>query len=522
MAVPVERIIRELSRPQAYPLKVERVEVKQTHISVVFLAGVHAYKVKKPVDFGFLDYTTLEKRLHNCHEELRLNRRLSPDVYLDVVPVIEGPEGLLISDHSMVDHAVEYAVKMKRLDEKCLLYNLLLDGSVDAFTMNVIAKRVSIFHKGAARSARITEKGGTKAVVFNTEEDFDQVEPFVEEDLSRRAFNRIADYTRTFLDVNMNLFTRRETDGWIRDGHGDLHSRNIYMIDGIKILDCIEFNERFRYGDILSDAAFLAMDLEKLGYRELAAVFTDSYLRLMGQSGFKGLFNFFKCYRAVVRGKVEGFRLRDPDVSLGDQDAKGYFKLAEQYARSLTPPVLIAACGLMGSGKSRLADALSSLLDLEVLSSDRVRKELAGIDSAEHRYVPFGSDIYSAQFSRRTYDRLHDLAAGCLRKGKSVYVDASYLDARKRSMVRMIARRENARFILLYLDPGVDVLRKRLRDRDRIPGTVSDGREDILQDQIHVFETPDEVPEDMKLTIGDPGDLESQVRSIYRRLLATT
>ena len=187
MAVTVERIIRELSRPQAYPYNVKKVEVLQTHVSIIFLAGNLVYKVKKAVNFDFLDFTTLEKRRHYCLEEVRLNRRLSPEVYLDVVPVTEGPAGLLISDPATGDPAVEYAVKMKRLDESSLLSSLLVNGSVDNPTINSIAKKISNFHKEAERSKRITSKGGTDAVVFNTEEDFQQVGPYVGKTLSREA-----------------------------------------------------------------------------------------------------------------------------------------------------------------------------------------------------------------------------------------------------------------------------------------------------------------------------------------------
>ena len=523
----VERIIRELSRPYAYPFTVKKVEVLQTHVSMIFLAGNLVYKVKKAVNFDFLDFTTLEKRHHYCLEELRLNRRLSPEVYLDVVPITEGPQGLLISDPATGDAAVEYAVKMKRLDDSSMLSFKLLEGSIDDPTIYAIAVKISQFHKGAERSEEITTKGGTDAVIFNTEEDFQQVEPYVGDTLTRETFDTIADYTRTYLEVNRGLFVERETGGWIRDGHGDLHTRNIYLTDGIQVLDCIEFNERFRYGDILCDAAFLAMDMEKLGPEDLAAKFTDTYLDLMDQSDLTGLLNFYKCYRAVVRGKVEGFRSRDPDISPVEQDdarknARNYFLLAQRYARSLTPPFLVAACGLMGSGKSTLARAMVDLLDLEILSSDKIRKELGGIDPSERCHVPFNTGLYSRQFSRRTYDRLHEIAAACLKRGKSVFIDASYMDRETRSMAIKTANRENARFLLLHMDPGEDKLRERLRKRDVQTDIVSDGREELLSAQMEVFQAPGEIPADMKMTLGRSSVPERMVRKIYRRLLSMT
>ncbi|UCF88951.1 MAG: AAA family ATPase, partial [bacterium] len=433
MTIPTERIIRELSRPGAYPHPVEGVKVIQTHISVVFLAGDRAYKVKKPVDFGFLDFTTLEKRLHFCREELRLNRRLSEGVYLGIASVLEGAEGLNFSmkimddpsvSETIPDPGVEYAVVMKRLDESRILSALLEEGSVQPADMEAIAQRIAKFHLKAESSRDITSKGGKKAVIFNTEEDFEQIKPFVGDTLSKETFERIAQYTRTFIKVNSELFAAREAEGWIRDGHGDLHTQHICLTDGIQIFDCIEFNERFRYGDVLVDAAFLTMDLERLGFKELADRFTATYLEAMEQTDQAALYNFYACYRAVVRGKVEGFRSKDPDVgpaktAVARENARTFFELGEKYARTPVPPVLMAGCGLMGSGKSTLARALKERLDFIILSSDVVRKELAGMDPTATRHVPFGEDIYSRDFGARTYKRLHERATEHLKRGQS-------------------------------------------------------------------------------------------------------
>lgn len=524
MTIPTERIIKELTRPEAYPHPVERVEVIQTHISVIFLAGDLAYKIKKPVDFGFLDFTTLQKRHHFCKEELRLNRRLSPDIYLDVASVVDGPKGLLISEHGGSEPAVDYAVVMKRLDENRFLSSMLLEGSVDSTIMVAIAKRIAQFHSKAETSPDINKTGGTEAVIFNSEEDFQQIKPYVGDTLSRGTYKTIARYTRTFLEVNRDLFASREADGWIRDGHGDLHTQHICMTDGIQIFDCIEFNERFRYGDVLVDAAFLAMDLERLGFKDLADTFTDSYLTQMKQSDYSGLFNFYACYRAVVRGKVEGFRSRDPDIKLEDaetarENARTFFLLGEKYSRTLVPPVLIAGCGLMGSGKSTLAEALEACLDIEILSSDRVRKELAGIDPNSSRHVPFGSDIYSKEFSARTYSELHERAMAHLKEGQSVFLDASYMSPDPRGQAIETARKADAGFLLLHLDPGEEELRNRLRKRIKDADAISDGREELLEDQIKAFSPPDEVPGEQKLTLSRTRDLDRQVSETYRRLL---
>ena len=526
MNIPTDRIIRELSRPAAYHHPVDRIEVIQTHISIIFLAGDLVYKVKKPVDFGFLDFTTLEKRQHFCQEELRLNRRLSPDIYIGVASVLDGPEGLYIPENGESEAAVEYAVVMVRLDESRILSNMLPKGMVKPVDMEAIARRIADFHHKAETSADIIDKGGTSTVAFNTEEDFQQIEPYISSTLSGRTFERIADFTRTFLEVNQDLFASREADGWIRDGHGDLHTQHIYMADGIQIFDCIEFNDRFRYGDVLVDAAFLKMDIERLGFKDLADRFSGFYLTLMKQHEQARLFNFYACYRAVVRGKVEGFRSSDPDIKpqaagSARENARTFFRLGEKYARTLVPPVLIAGCGLMGSGKSTLARALKKHLDLAILSSDRIRKELAGLDPTSPRHVPFGSDIYSRDFSLRTYSELHERAVTHLNGGESVFLDASYMTPDLREEAMEAARRGDAGFLLIHMDPGEEVLKARLRKRVGRTGDISDGRLGILADQIRAFQTPSEIGKSRKLTLTSSDALDYQVRTTYRRLLAT-
>lgn len=526
MTIPTDRIIRELSRPEAYPHPVERIDVIQTHISVIFLAGDLVYKVKKPVDFGFLDFRTLEKRQYFCREELRLNRRLSPDIYLGVASVLDGPEGLYIPGNGESESAVEYAVVMVRLDENRILSNLLQKGAVKPVDMETIARRIADFHHKAETSADITDKGGTSAVIINTEEDFQQIEPYIGTTLSGGTLERIADYTRTFLEVNQDLFASREADGWIRDGHGDLHTQHICMADGIQIFDCIEFNDRFRYGDVLVDAAFLKMDIERLGFKDLADVFTGSYLTLMKQCDQAGLFNFYACYRAVVRGKVESFRSSDPNIKPHEaekarENAQAFFSLGERYSRTLVPPVLIAGCGLMGSGKSTLARALIKHLDLTTLSSDRIRKELAGLDPKSPRHVPFRSDIYSRDFSLRTYSELHNRAITYLKGGESVFIDASYMTPDLREQAMETARKGDAEFLLIHMDPGEEVLKARLRKRIGRTGDISDGRLEILGDQIRAFQTPSEIATSQKLRLTSSDALDHQVRTTYRRLLAT-
>jgi len=523
MNIPIEKIIEELSRPEAWPDQVDSVEVLQTHISVIFLAGDQVLKVKKPVDFGFLDFTTLEKRRHFCEEEVRLNRRLSPDIYLGVLPVTTGADGLRFGGPG---NPVEYAVLMRRLDEEKLLSSLLESERAGPADMERVARKIAAFHKGTPASPEITRIGGTEAVIFNTEENFEQIQPYIGETLDQGTFERIRDYTRSFIRSNEDLFKQREAERWIRDGHGDLHTQHICLDDEIQIFDCIEFNERFRYGDILSDAAFLIMDLDRLGFGDLAQAFRTDYLGLMDQQDQNALLNFYGCYRAVVRGKVEGFRSRDTGIPEAEAlaaagSARSFHLLAQRYARTLYPLTLIVACGLMGSGKSSSAACLQELLDVEIVSSDRVRKELAGLEPSATRHVPFGSGIYSEMHSARTYEELHRRAEAFLGEGQSVFIDASYMDPSRRAEAMEVARETGVRAILIHFEADNGELKDRLGKRVREKSEVSDGRESILSEQMEAFTPPDELPGTARLTVDTSRGTEETLRTIYSRLLST-
>jgi len=528
--VTLDRIIEELQYPGAYPHPVDEIHIIQTHISVVFISGSKVYKVKKPVNFGFLDFTTLEKRKYFCEEELRLNRRLSPDIYLGVVPIIEL-DGKLRFGSTVGEEKtegseppVEYAVLMERLDEKRLLSSLLERGEANEKMLIDIADRIAKFHKNAETSDEITSVGGTSAVEFNTEEDFQQIEPYIGKTLSLKTYETIKEYTRVFRDVNHELFNSREKEGWIRDGHGDLHTQHICLTDRIRIFDCIEFNQRFRFADILCDAAFLTMDLRRLGFDDLAASYTDAYLNKMGQEKLLALYNFYVCYRAVVRGKVEGFRSSDPNVRLDEskqavKSAGNFFNLAEKTSRTLYPPTLFASCGLMGSGKSTLASGMAEKLDFTVIASDRIRKEIAGIDADEKREVPFGMDIYGEEFTSRTYDELHFRASGLLKKGQSVFIDATYIDEDRRAEAMKAAEVAGGRFILLNLDLDEESLKIRLKKR-ATESNISDGREDILADQIRSYQPPSEIPPEKTLVLEGTTYPMEMVNLTYRRALS--
>jgi uncharacterized protein len=326
-------LIQALLDPEVYPVPPQQVELVQTQISYVFLAGEYVYKIKKPVDMGFLDYTTLEKRLVLCNKEVELNRRLCADTYLGVVPITKE-NGRFIPEGK--GEAKEYAVKMRRLPQDAMMDVLLKQHKVTPAMVEKVADILVKFHKKAATSEEITHSGGIDAVIHNTSENFEQTDKYFNIIIAPETYRRIKSYTEDFLKNNRNLFLKRMAEGKVRDCHGDLHAAHVCFYKGICIYDCIEFIDRLRYTDVAADIAFLAMDLDHYGRKDLAGGFINAYVKKSGDTELLKLLNFYKCYRAYVRGKVGCFQYDDQFISATEKDkivanARGYFKLAESY-----------------------------------------------------------------------------------------------------------------------------------------------------------------------------------------------
>ncbi len=381
-------MVQALLQPEAYPPGVDSVELVETHVSWLFLTGRHVYKVKKPVDLGFLDFTTLEQRRHFCQQEVALNRRMSPEVYLGVAEVrrhqgrysIDGPvEG--------PGATVEYAVRMVQLPRHRALNALLRQGQVSPADIRRLAAKIARFHQRAATSPDIARIGGLERVRLNLQENFAQIQPFSGVCLSRETFQALAEYSEGFLSAHGTVFQRRADAGRVRDCHGDLHTAQIFLLepgvpppgaaagwDGISIIDCIEFNDRFRYCDVAEDIAFLAMDLDFHGRPDLSRQFVQEYVAASGDPGVLELLDFFKVYRACVRGKVTAFRLEPPfkpslpaepqpplsprgvggDLSPDQRrfldTARAYFELAAAYIWGPARPAAGAGTGPGGEG----------------------------------------------------------------------------------------------------------------------------------------------------------------------------
>jgi uncharacterized protein len=315
----------------------------QTHISWVVLAGPYVYKLKKPLALGFLDYSTPEKRLEACHREVALNRRLCPWVYLGVMP-ISGESVKPDGSRTVLD----YAVRMRRLPQDRMLDVLLDRGEATNSMMEALAERLADFHTFAATGPGIDEHGSPTAIWANAAENFRQTRPFLGRTLDARTWALVRWSSMRFLEENLELFKRRVARGRIRDGHGDLHAANICMTEPIAIFDCIEFNDRFRCGDVAAEVAFLAMDLEYRHRADLATAFVDRYVEVSGDHELRDVLDFYICYRAYVRGKVESLKLDEPGFSAEENGtalarARRYFDLSRSYAIRLASTVDRAA-----------------------------------------------------------------------------------------------------------------------------------------------------------------------------------
>lgn len=496
-------LVDALTRPEAYPERPAEVSMRQTHISWLFFTEGFVYKVKKPVNFGFLDFTTLEARRFFCEEEVRLNRRLTSGVYLGVVEVKVKNGQVHLGGSGQV---IDYAVHMRRLPEDRMLPTLLAAGDVSPATMHQLAHLLADFHAQAETGPVINQDGTLATVLANWEENFAQTRPYLDWPLSREAYDKVRRRVLTFCRLQAARFEERIADGRIRDGHGDLRAEHICLTEPIAIFDCIEFNHRFRYGDVAADVAFLAMDLEGQGFADLSQAFVSAYVEYSGDRALLSVLDFYKCYRAFVRAKVECFRLDDPAVTSRDKRlaaraASGYVLQAARYADALKRPWLLLCCGLMGSGKSVLAEALAPDLELTVLRSDVIRKELAGMQPTTGARVPYGEGIYSAERGEATYTQLFERAERLLSQGSSVLLDASFQHARHRTQAMRLAARVGAEFCVLECWCPEEELRRRLEARVAQGGSVSDGRWELIAQQRQAFEPLFEVPPPQHLKV---------------------
>jgi aminoglycoside phosphotransferase family enzyme len=362
-----------------------------------------------------------------------------------VIRITRDKSGIALDGQGQV---LEYAVKMQYLPQERMLNVLLENDLVSPDMIEALVLKLVDFHTRAETSPTISAFGTVPSLHMTTDENFYQTERYFGITINPERFRRIKDYTNNMYLQKSETFRQRVANGRIRDCHGDLYAQNICFTRDICIYDCIEFNDRFRYCDVASEIAFLAMDLDHYGKANLSRSFVNAYMEQSGDQQIRQLLNFYRCYRAFVRGKVNSFKYDDPYIAAPEREqtrciAASYFELAESYTR--TRPLLFITVGLVGSGKTTFARALAKRLGLTHVSSDIVRKQLAAIPATEHRFENmesgiYSTGIYSAEFTRRTYDNLFSTARAILTQGNPVILDASFIKVEERRNARQLKR----------------------------------------------------------------------------------
>ncbi len=485
-------LIRSLQNAALYPHPVQAFRLFETHISWVLLTGPYAYKIKKAVDFGFLDFSTLEKRRHYCAEELRLNRRLAPALYLEVVAIggsVAAPR-LCVGDE---EPALEYAVKMVQFAPDEQFDRLLAAGALTADQLRALARVLARFHAESGRASPDSPYGTVAAIAAPARENFAHIRLPAACAGAARTLDELATWSERRHATLAARFEQRRQAGFVRECHGDLHLANITLHEGRPTpFDCLEFDPQLRWIDVVNEIAFLTMDLDARGRRDLSLLFLNEYLHHSGDYEGLALLRYYQVYRAMVRAKIECLRLAQRVQDGGQNGARhdagayaavlAYIELAGTYVRP-PPRALIISHGFSGSGKTTMSEELLAPCGLIRIRSDVERKRLAGYAPEERSHSPSGGGIYTRDVGERTYRRLQDLAAAVIDAGFPVLVDATFLQRAQRERFRALADHLQVPFLILDFQAPEAVLRARVSARR--PGSdASEAGIEVLMKQL--------------------------------------
>lgn len=502
-------IVQQMLQPTFYPhVVVEPIRLLQTHISFVLLTGNYVYKLKKTVNFGFLDYSSLEKRRHFCQQELEMNQRGAAEIYLEVLPISQQGEGFVLGSS---DNIVEYALKMRQFPQENLWTSLFDRGELSDSHVEELGRTIARFHAQSPTDEYIQSFGLPDRIQEAIEGNYRATEPYIDRVQTRQQFEEIKAFTDRFFRENCVVFDRRIAAGKIRACHGDLHLKNIATWhDKIILFDCIEFNEPFRLVDVMYDVAFVVMDLEARGRQDLANIFLNTYVEETGDWEGLQVLPLYRCRQAYVRAKVTSFLLDDPGISDAEkqeasQNAAGYYHLAWQYARSRLGRFIIMS-GLSGVGKSTVASWVARRLGAVRIRSDAVRKHWAGIPLDRRGEA----SIYSESMTQQTYDRLLELGQMLAVQGWSVILDAKFDRSVWRKKAIELATTENLPIRILHCQASPEVLRDRLNRRT---GDIADATADLLDSQLAAAEPFDESERNYAIAIDTTQPLAAQLES---------
>ena len=479
-------LINAMTQPDFYPHPASQIHMLQTHISWIFLAGQYAYKLKKPLDLGFLDFTSLEKRRFFCEQELCLNQRLAPAIYLEVLPISRTDGTYQLGN---VNNIQDYCLKMLRFSQDDLLDRRLDSGGFDPAWMDVLAKNIATFHATAETNPEIQAFGDTHFLHEHITANLHVAGEHAGTVIEAGQLNAIRQFSETFIREHQKGFAVRQREGHIRDGHGDLHLKNIALFQGRPmVFDCIEFNDEYRMIDTMSDVAFLTMDCDVRSCSDLGFRFLSRYLECSGDYAGLMVLPLYLSYRAGVRGKVACLLSDGQGIGAGEQcrqfaEATRYFTLAESY--TLSPhPRLFAIGGFSGSGKSRLALLGCGIERAIIIRSDATRKRIAD------DHVPL--DLYSTEMNIRTYKMMFAAAKTALAAGFSVILDATFFRQEDRQCIRQLAISAHVESRIFWLNIKESVLRRQIKQRMQADKDISDADLHVLDMQLAHYQYPRE------------------------------
>ncbi|MDJ0599973.1 MAG: AAA family ATPase [Crocosphaera sp.] len=472
-------LIKQLQNPNSYPHAVQTpIQVIQTHISAIFLTGKYAYKIKKPVDFGFLDYSTMDKRQHFLNQELTMNRAIAPDIYLDVLPITVENHQVKIGRKGEI---IDYVLKMNQFPQDCLFINLFQAGKLEKHHLENLGKIVAEFHKNTTTNDYIRSFGNIEVIKKSIDENYERTEQYIGIAQTEKQYQETKNFTDRYFELKQDYFKQRQKEDKIRECHGDLHLKNICLWnEKIQLFDRIEFNEEFRYVDVMFDVAFTVMDLDARNRQDFSNILLNTYLEHTGDWQGLQVLPVYLSRQAYVRAKVNSMILDDPNISekehqKAQQEAQNYYHLAWQYTQQHQGKIIMMS-GLSGSGKTTVAKYLAQEINGILIRSDAVRKHLGNIPLDESG----NSELYRPEMNQKTYETLIKFGEIIAKEGFSVILDAKFDRHQWREPVIEIAKKYNISLTILHCYAPVEILSDRLSNRT---GDISDATPNLLQQQ---------------------------------------
>jgi hypothetical protein len=507
-------LVTALTNPTYYPHPVVSVQRLETHISHILLAGDYAYKIKKPLNLGFLDFTSLERRKTYCFQEVQLNRRLAPALYLDCIPICGSVEKPVLGGDPAA--ALEYAVKMRRFSQTALLDRCLTEGRLQSRHIDALARQLAEFHGSIARIGSGEAFGSPERIQQPVLDNFTDLHKLLESSADLELLSRLERWTLAAYQRLQGILAERRAAGFIRECHGDLHLGNMLLEnDRVIIFDCIEFNDEFRWIDVMSDLGFLLMDLHHRQAASLAWRLLNTYLEFSGDYGGLHVLPYYQVYRALVRAKIAAIRRHQPGLTAAQQSAaececRTYLELALAFTQP-PPSFLLITHGVSGSGKSYLTAQLAEWPGAIRIRSDVERKRLFGLGPLEASQSGLNRGLYTPDAGRRTYQHLQTLAEQLLEAGYPVLVDATFLEAEQRQAFRTLASRRGVPFILLACGTDPATLRARVSQRKAHGDDAAEADLAVLEQQLQNYMPPRAEEQPLSLADGDISVLRAAI-----------